>query len=39
LSSLSTVEAMELLLDKMKRTRTNKEFLQSMASPVQPAKR
>jgi len=39
LSSLSTVEAMELLLDKMKRTRTNKEFLQSMASPVQSAKR
>jgi transcription termination factor Rho len=30
LSQLNPVEAMELLLDKLKLTRTNKEFLSSM---------
>jgi transcription termination factor Rho len=30
LSQLSVVEAMEFLLDKMRGTKTNKEFLESM---------
>ncbi|HBO69239.1 MAG TPA: transcription termination factor Rho, partial [Deltaproteobacteria bacterium] len=30
LSQLNPVEAMELLLDKLKLTKTNKEFLESM---------
>jgi transcription termination factor Rho len=30
LSSLSTVEGMEFLIDKIKNTKTNKEFLESM---------
>jgi transcription termination factor Rho len=32
LSQLNPVEAMELLLDKLKQTRSNKEFLASMHS-------
>jgi transcription termination factor Rho len=32
LSQLNPVEAMELLLDKLKMTKSNKEFLQSMSS-------
>ncbi|MFQ5520921.1 MAG: transcription termination factor Rho, partial [Candidatus Methylomirabilia bacterium] len=31
LSQLNSVEAMELLLDKLKQTRTDKEFLSSMS--------
>jgi len=31
LNPLSTVEAMELLLDRLEKTRTNKEFLESMS--------
>ena len=34
LSPLSPVEAMELLLDKMARTRSNAEFLASMSNGV-----
>jgi transcription termination factor Rho len=30
LSPLSTVESMEFLIDKIKNTKTNKEFLESM---------
>jgi transcription termination factor Rho len=32
LSQLNPVEAMELLLDKLRMTKTNKEFLNSMSS-------
>ena len=32
LSQMSTVEAMELLLDRMRKTRTNAEFLAAMTS-------
>jgi transcription termination factor Rho len=32
LSQLNPVEAMELLLDKLKMTKSNKEFLASMSS-------
>ncbi len=32
LSALSSVEAMELLLDRMSKTKSNKEFLESMSS-------
>jgi len=34
LSPLSAVEAMELLLDKMGKTRTNQDFLKSMSGPA-----
>jgi len=34
LSPLSTVEAMELLLGRLSKTKTNGEFLASMSSPV-----
>ncbi|MGH9778302.1 MAG: transcription termination factor Rho, partial [Candidatus Acidiferrales bacterium] len=32
LSPLSPVEAMELLVDKLSKTKSNKEFLESMAT-------
>jgi len=32
LSALSPVEAMELLLERLAKTKTNKEFLESMSS-------
>ena len=34
LSPLSTVEAMELLLSRLTKTKTNMEFLNSMTSPT-----
>ena len=34
LSPLSTVEAMELLLSRLTKTKTNMEFLSSMSSPA-----
>jgi len=34
LSPLSTVEAMELLLGRLSKTKTNGEFLASMSSPA-----
>jgi transcription termination factor Rho len=34
LSPLSTVEAMELLLGRLSKTKTNGEFLSSMSSPA-----
>ena len=34
LSPLSTVEAMELLLSRLTKTKTNTEFLGSMAAPA-----
>ena len=32
LSALSSVEAMELLMERLSKTKTNKEFLESMSS-------
>jgi transcription termination factor Rho len=32
LTALSPVEAMELLLERLSKTKTNKEFLESMSS-------
>jgi transcription termination factor Rho len=32
LSALSSVEAMELLLERLSKTKSNKEFLESMSS-------
>ena len=32
LSALSAVEAMELLLERLSKTKTNKEFLESMSN-------
>jgi transcription termination factor Rho len=34
LSPLSTVEAMELLLSRLTKSKTNAEFLSSMSAPV-----
>jgi len=39
LASLNPIEAMELLLEKLGATKSNKDFLKSMKSPDKPLKR